>query len=109
MCRPISHSVLARTKLAPRGSGSIALPGPTARLHAVPPGTDAGHAIVVALDHLHRHALAVLGRLDAQPPRLFLLLRRHPAPLVTPEARAELALERRPGAVVDHLPAPAVL
>src|SRR5689334_12004163 len=50
-----------------------------ALLHAVPPGADADHAIVVALDHLHRLALTVLGRLDAEEARLLLLLRRHPA------------------------------
>src|SRR5262252_9172943 len=80
-----------------------------ALLHAVPPGADAGHAIVVALDHLHRLTLAVLGGLDAEEARLLFLLRGHPAPLVAPQARAELALERLPGVVVDHLPAPAVL
>src|SRR5262245_16649314 len=79
-----------------------------ALLHAVPPGADAGHAIVIALDHLHRLALAVLRGLDAEQSRLLLLLGRHPAPLVTPQAGAELALERLPGVVVDHLPAPAV-
>src|SRR5262245_9120712 len=78
-------------------------------LDAVPPGADAGHETVVALDHLDGLALAVLGRLDAKPARLFFLLRRHPAALVPPQAWAELALERLPGVVVDELAAPAVL
>src|SRR5262249_22497759 len=56
-----------------------------------------------------RLALAVLGRLDAEEPRFFFLLRRHPAALVAPEAWAELPLERLPGVVVDQLSAPAVL
>src|SRR5262245_32180830 len=78
-------------------------------LDAVPPGADAGHEIVVALDHLDGLPLTVLGRLDAELARLLLLLRRHPAALVAPQARAELALERLPGVVVDELAAPAVL
>src|SRR5205823_319589 len=77
-------------------------------LHGIPPGADAGHEVVIAFDHLHRLALAVLGSLDAQPPRLLLLLRRHPAPLVAPQAGPEFALKRSPGAVVDQLAAPAV-
>src|SRR5262249_26153613 len=60
-------------------------------LHLVPPRADAGHAVVVAVNHLHRLALAVLGRLDAEEPRLLALLVRHPAPLMAPQARAELA------------------
>src|SRR5262249_14897124 len=43
-------------------------------LHAVPPGADARHEIVIAVDDLHRLALAVLGRLDAEAARLLLLL-----------------------------------
>src|SRR5712691_9039336 len=77
-------------------------------LHPVPPGADAGREIVVAVDDLHRLALAILGRLDAEAPRLLLLFGRHPAPLVPPQARAELALERLPAVVVDELPAPTV-
>src|SRR5215510_10818741 len=65
--------------------------------------------MVVALDYLDGLALAVLGGLDAEPARLLLLLRRHPAALVPPQARAELALERLPGVVVDELATPAVL
>src|SRR5215510_2811196 len=65
--------------------------------------------MVVALDYLDGLALAVLGGLDAEPARLLLLLRRHPAALVPPQAWAELALERLPGVVVDELAAPAVL
>src|SRR5262245_42125415 len=80
-----------------------------ALLHAVPPGADAWHEIVVALDHLHGSPLAILASLDAKAARLFLLLRRHPAALVAPQARAEFALERLPGVVVDDLAAPTVL
>src|SRR5262249_60311531 len=75
-------------------------------LHAVPPGADARHEIVVAVDDLHRLALAVLGRLDAEAARLLLLLGRHPAPLGPPQAGAGLALERLPGVVGDEPPAP---
>src|SRR5262249_16591562 len=86
--------------------------GPSPRLaalfHAVPPGAHAGHEIVIARDHLDRLALAILGGLDAELARFLLLFRRHPAPLVTPQARAEFALERLPGCVVDELAAPAV-
>src|SRR6185436_7604854 len=57
------------------------------RLHLVPPRADARHAVVVAVEHLHRLALAVLGRLDAQQPRLLALFRRHPAPLMAPQTR----------------------
>src|SRR5712691_326426 len=91
----------------PRGRGKASA-GLATLLHVVPPGTDAGHAVVVALDHLHRLALAVLGRLDAEQARFLFLFRRHPAALVAPQARTELALERLPGVVVDQLPAPAV-
>ena len=35
---------------------------------------DAGHGDSVALDHLHRLALAGLGRLNAEEPRLLLLV-----------------------------------
>src|SRR5258707_9911836 len=77
--------------------------------HAVPPGADAGHEIVVAREHLDRLALAVLGGLDAEPARVLLLFGRHPAPLVPPQARTEFALERPPRAVVDQLAAPPVL
>src|SRR5262249_57609848 len=76
---------------------------------AVAEGEDAGHEIVIALEHLDRLALAVLGGLDAELPRVLLLFRRHPAPLVPPQARTKFALERLPGAVVDQLAAPAVL
>src|SRR5262249_24818653 len=76
--------------------------------HAVPPGAHARHAVVIAFDHLHRTALAVLRRLDAQAARFLFLFRRHPAALVSPEAGAELALERLPAAVVDQLAAPSV-
>src|SRR5712691_2641963 len=85
------------------------LPRLATLLHAVPPGADAGHEIVIAREHLDRLALAVLGGLDAEPARVLLLFRRHPAPLVPPQARTEFALERPPGAVVDQLAAPAVL
>src|SRR5262249_49506659 len=78
-------------------------------LHAVPPGADARHEIVIAREHLDRLALAVLGGLDAELARVLLLFRRHPTPLVPPQARAEFALERPPGAVVDQLAAPAAL
>src|SRR5262249_13921055 len=84
-------------------------PGLAALLHAVPPGADAGHEIVVAGDHLNRLALTVLGGLDAQPARLLLLFRRHPTPFMTPQTWTKLALERLPGGVVDELAAPAVL
>src|SRR6516164_9677184 len=82
---------------------------PCGPVSCCPTRADAGHEIVIAGDHLHRLALAVLGGLDAEPARVLLLFRRHPAPLVPPQARAELALERLPGAVVDQLAAPAVL
>src|SRR5215475_9683251 len=80
-----------------------------ALFHAVPPRADAGHGIVIARDHLDRLALTVLGGLDAELARFLLLFRRHPAALVTPQARTEFALERLPGVVVDQLAAPAVL
>src|SRR5262249_61628079 len=80
-----------------------------ALFHAVPPGADAGHEMVIALDHLDRLALAVLGGLDAELARVLLLFRRHPAPLVPPQARTQFALERLPRAVVDQLAAPTVL
>src|SRR5262249_3744213 len=54
-----------------------------ALFHAVPPGADAGHGIVIARDHLDRLALTVLGGLDAELARFLLLFRRHPAALVT--------------------------
>src|SRR3954471_23834291 len=79
------------------------------RLHLIPPGTDAGHAIVVALQHLHRLAQARFGGFDAELTRLLALLRRHPFAVVAPQARAVLALERLPAVVIDHLAAPAVL
>src|SRR5947209_5949521 len=47
-------------------------------LHLIPPGTDAGHAVVVAFQHLHRLAQPRLRGLDAELARLFALLRRHP-------------------------------
>src|SRR5262245_63189530 len=65
-------------------------------LDAVPPGADAGHEMVVALDHLDGLALAVLGGLDAEAARLLFLFRRHPAALVPPQAWAELPVERLP-------------
>src|SRR5262249_42237393 len=77
--------------------------------HTVPPGTDSGHEIVIAVDHLHRLTLAVLGSLDAQQSRLLLLLRRHPTALMPPQAWTEFALEWLPAAVIDQLAAPAVL
>src|SRR5947207_4567597 len=92
-----------------RAHGAEKSPGLAALLHAVPPGADAGHEIVVAGDHLDRLALTVLGGLDAQPARLLLLFRRHPTPLMTPQAWTKFALERLPGGVVDELAAPAVL
>src|SRR3954447_9969382 len=79
------------------------------RLHLVPPGADAGHAVVVAFEDLHRLAQACFGGLDAEQPRFLALLRRHPFAVVAPQAWTMHALERLPGAVVDHLPAPAVL
>src|SRR5260221_13544901 len=85
------------------------LPRLATLFHAVPPGTDAGHEIVIAREHLARLALAVLGGLDAEPARVLLLSPRHPAPLVPPQARTEFALQRPPDAVVDHLAAPTVL
>src|SRR6516162_890918 len=85
------------------------LPSLATLFHAVPPGADAGHEIVIAREHLDRLALAVLGGLDAEPARVLLLFRRHPAPLVPPQARTEFALQRLPGVVVDQLAAPAVL
>src|ERR1700745_1764913 len=85
------------------------LPRPAALLHAVPPGADAGHEIVIAREYLDRLALGVLGGLDAEPARVLLLFRPHPAPVVAPHAPLEFALERPPGVVVDQLAAPAVL
>src|SRR5262249_58547952 len=80
-----------------------------ALFHAVPPGADAEHDIVIARDHLDRLALAVLGGLDAELARFLLLFRRHPAALVTPPAPTEFSVVRLPGFVVDRLAAPAVL
>src|SRR5262249_23222566 len=78
-----------------------------ALFHAVPPGADAEHDIVIARDHLDRLALAVLGGLDAELARFLLLFRRHPAALGTPST--QFALEGLRGFVVDRLAAPAVL
>src|SRR5260370_11027278 len=96
-----------RTGDSPRST--YLLPRLATLFHAVRPGKDAGDEIVIAREHLDRRALAVLGGLDAEPARVLLLFRRHPAPRVPPQARTEFALERPPGAVVDQLAAPAVL
>src|SRR5215831_3256901 len=106
-CRPAAHAVVptrlctdarkGRFEMMCRVDGGAALiaaargrarkrrsPRLAALFHAVPPGADAGHEIVIARDDLDRLALAVLGSLDAQPARFLLLFRRHPAALVTP-------------------------
>src|SRR5262249_22842782 len=77
-------------------------------LHAVPPWTGAGHQTVVTFDHLHRLAQAVLGGLHAHLARLDPLLLAQPGAIVPPDAWAMRPLERRPGRIVDHLPAPAI-
>src|SRR3954468_20186794 len=77
-------------------------------LHAIPPGTGAGHQIVVALDHLHGLAEAVLGGLHAHMARLRALVLREEGALVAPDARPIGPLEWRPGRVIQNLPAPAV-
>src|SRR6476661_4987203 len=46
------------------------------RLHLVPPGADAGHAVVVAVHHLHRLAEAFFGIGEAQRARLVLVVLR---------------------------------
>src|SRR5262245_65346728 len=107
MLSPSARRCLNRRNPRPGEEGRS--PRLAALLHAVPPGAHARHEIVIARDHLDRLALAVLGGLDAELARFLLLFRRHPAPLVTPQARAEFALERLPGAVVDELAAPTVL
>src|SRR5262249_48841897 len=77
-------------------------------LDAVPPGTDAGRELVVAVDHLHRPAIALSGELQAQLARARLLLGRAPGGAAPPRAGPSRALARVPGGGVDAAAAPAV-
>ncbi len=66
-------------------------------------------SFVVAVDHLHRAAEAVLGILQPQRARLGAVLLRQPDALMAPHARTFLALERLPFVDIDRARAPAVL
>src|SRR4051794_2664486 len=95
LSRPRSASPPLRAPSPSRGEGkSVRLARETStrllRLHLVPPRTDAGHAVVVAVEHLHRLAQPRFGGLDAEQARFLALLRRHPAAVVAPKARAVL-------------------
>src|SRR5262245_66574207 len=75
---------------------------------AIPPGADAGHELVVALDHVDRLAQAARRGRDADRARLGALFGRHPQTVVSPHARAPGDLLRPPIVDVDHAPAPAI-
>src|SRR5208282_1415248 len=79
------------------------------RFDGIPPGTDAGHDLVIAFDHLHRPAIAVRRVLEPLRTGLGAVLLRQPGAIVAPHARAFLALACLPGVDIDRARAPAVL
>src|SRR5262245_58779431 len=76
---------------------------------AIPPRTDAGHGLVVALDHVDRLAQPACRGRDTDRAGLGALFWGHPETVVAPHARAPGNLLRLPIVDVDHAPAPAVL
>src|SRR5215204_3741687 len=77
-------------------------------LHLVPPRADAGHAIVVAVHHLHRLAESLVGIVEPERARLVLVFLRQPGAVVAPHARAFLALVGLPAGDIDIAGAPTV-
>src|SRR6266540_6069806 len=77
--------------------------------HAIPPGADAGHELVVALDHVGRLAQARRRGRDADRAGFGALFGGHPQTVVPPHARPPGDLLRLPIVDVDHAPAPAIL
>src|SRR5580704_3929722 len=93
------------TAMSPGPNSGALLPA----LDAVEPGTDAGHQVVVAVDHLHGPAQAVARVGEPHRARLLAQLGREPGAVVAPQARPLLALARLPVRHIDAARAPAVL
>src|SRR5258705_2665820 len=75
-------------------------------LDLVPPGANPRHPVVIAVHHLDRLAEALLGVGEPQRARLVLVVLRQPGAVVTPHARAFLALVGLPVLDVDVAGAP---
>src|SRR5262249_10157325 len=71
------------------------------RLHLIPPRTNAGHTVVVAVHHLDRLAEALLGVGEAERASLVLVFLGQPGAIVPPHARTFLALVGLPVGNVD--------
>src|SRR5262249_10229911 len=78
-------------------------------LDAVPPRAGAGRELKVAVHHLDRPAIAVLGELEAQLAGVGALPGRKPGAFVPPHAGAFLSLMGLPRGGIDAAPTPPVL
>src|SRR5690348_17792569 len=77
--------------------------------HAIPPGAGPRHQLVIAFHHLHRRAQALAGGVHPHLARDLAVLLGQPDPLMSPQARAVMHLDRLPALRIDLAAAPAAL
>src|SRR6516164_10828966 len=80
-----------------------------ARGDAIPPRTNAGHYLVIAIDHLDRLTITGCGIGKPQRTRLGVIFRRQPTAIVAPYAWPFFALVSLPAVDVDRPRPPAIL